>query len=287
MTLDYSIFNAVNSIFILLYFFMIIGVSYIVSVVDSLKGKLITVILFAVVTGVMLLGLNSAYSNILSTDSVAYDYKVAIETGTNKRITENYYNVLNAETVDKLNFDMQHIDMNKAFLGLRYGYGVANNSNQVLNLLINSTIDSKGLPIIILVALLSIMFIGDIIVSRSIKATNYLKENHQSEIDRLKKEIKGLEETEKQYKEKAKQYDINVLKKNAKELLDKKAELESDIDEKKRSLKKFDDRLAELDEELRNKKNELKEVSYSIDKSKADLKEIEELKANSLNLPYF
>lgn len=287
MTLDYSIFNAVNSIFILLYFFVIIGVSYIVSVVDSLKGKLITVILFAVVTGVMLLGLNSAYSNILSTDSVAYDYKVAIETGTNKRITENYYNVLNAETVDKLNFDMQHIDMNKAELGLRYGYGVANNSNQVLNLLINSTIDSKGLPIIILVALLSIMFIGDIIVSRSIKATNYLKENHQSEIDRLKKEIKGLEETEKQYKEKAKQYDINVLKKNAKELLDKKAELESDIDEKKRSLKKFDDRLAELDEELRNKKNELKEVSYSIDKSKADLKEIEELKANSLNLPYF
>ena len=280
MTLDYSIFNAVNSIFILLYFFMIIGVSYIVSVVDSLKGKLITVILFAVVTGVMLLGLNSAYSNILSTDSVAYDYKVAIETGTNKRITENYYNVLNAETVDKLNFDMQHIDMNKAELGLRYGYGVANNSNQVLNLLINSTIDSKGLPIIIIVALLSIMFIGDIIVSRSIKATNYLKENHQSEIDRLKKEIKGLEE-------KAKQYDINVLKKNAKELLDKKAELESDIDEKKRSLKKFDNRLAELDEELRNKKNELKEISYSIDKAKADLKEIEELKANSLNLPYF
>ena len=266
---------------------MIIGVSYIVSVVDSLKGKLITVILFAVVTGVMLLGLNSAYSNILSTDSVAYDYKVAIETGTNKRITENYYNVLNAETVDKLNFDMQHIDMNKAELGLRYGYGVANNSNQVLNLLINSTIDSKGLPIIIIVALLSIMFIGDIIVSRSIKATNYLKENHQSEIDRLKKEIKGLEETEKQYKEKAKQYDINVLKKNAKELLDKKAELESDIDEKKRSLKKFDNRLAELDEELRNKKNELKEISYSIDKAKADLKEIEELKANSLNLPYF
>ena len=287
MTLDYSIFNAVNSIFILLYFFMIIGVSYIVSVVDSLKGKLITVILFAVVTGVMLLGLNSAYSNILSTDSVAYDYKVAIETGTNKRITENYYNVLNAETVDKLNFDMQHIDMNKAELGLRYGYGVANNSNQVLNLLINSTIDSKGLPIIIIVALLSIMFIGDIIVSRSIKATNYLKENHQSEIDRLKKEIKGLEETEKQYKEKAKQYDINVLKKNAKELLDKKAELESDIDEKKRSLKKFDNRLVELDEELRNKKNELKEISYSIDKAKADLKEIEELKANSLNLPYF
>lgn len=287
MTLDYSIFNAVNSIFILLYFFMIIGVSYIVSVVDSLKGKLITVILFAVVTGVMLLGLNSAYSNILSTDSVAYDYKVAIETGTNKRITENYYNVLNAETVDKLNFDMQHIDMNKAELGLRYGYGVANNSNQVLNLLINSTIDSKGLPIIIIVALLSIMFIGDIIVSRSIKATNYLKENHQSEIDRLKKEIKGLEETEKQYKEKAKQYDINVLKKNAKELLDKKAELESDIDEKKCSLKKFDNRLAELDEELRNKKNELKEISYSIDKAKADLKEIEELKANSLNLPYF
>lgn len=287
MTLDYSIFNAVNSIFILLYFFMIIGVSYIVSVVDSLKGKLIIVILFAVVTGVMLLGLNSAYSNILSTDSVAYDYKVAIETGTNKRITENYYNVLNAETVDKLNFDMQHIDMNKAELGLRYGYGVANNSNQVLNLLINSTIDSKGLPIIIIVALLSIMFIGDIIVSRSIKATNYLKENHQSEIDRLKKEIKGLEETEKQYKEKAKQYDINVLKKNAKELLDKKAELESDIDEKKRSLKKFDNRLAELDEELRNKKNELKEISYSIDKAKADLKEIEELKANSLNLPYF
>ena len=287
MTLDYSIFNAVNSIFILLYFFMIIGVSYIVSVVYSLKGKLITVILFAVVTGVMLLGLNSAYSNILSTDSVAYDYKVAIETGTNKRITENYYNVLNAETVDKLNFDMQHIDMNKAELGLRYGYGVANNSNQVLNLLINSTIDSKGLPIIIIVALLSIMFIGDIIVSRSIKATNYLKENHQSEIDRLKKEIKGLEETEKQYKEKAKQYDINVLKKNAKELLDKKAELESDIDEKKRSLKKFDNRLAELDEELRNKKNELKEISYSIDKAKADLKEIEELKANSLNLPYF
>ena len=287
MTLDYSIFNAVNSIFILLYFFMIIGVSYIVSVVDSLKGKLITVILFAVVTGVMLLGLNSAYSNILSTDSVAYDYKVAIETGTNKRITENYYNVLNAETVDKLNFDMQHIDMNKAELGLRYGYGVANNSNQLLNLLINSTIDSKGLPIIIIVALLSIMFIGDIIVSRSIKATNYLKENHQSEIDRLKKEIKGLEETEKQYKEKAKQYDINVLKKNAKELLDKKAELESDIDEKKRSLKKFDNRLVELDEELRNKKNELKEISYSIDKAKADLKEIEELKANSLNLPYF
>ena len=287
MSLDYSIFNAVNSIFILIYFFMIIGVSYIVSVVDSLKGKLITVILFAVVTGVMLLGLNSAYSNILSTDSVAYDYKVAIETGTNKRITDNYYNVLNAETVDKLNFDMQHIDMNKAELGLRYGYGVANNSNQVLNLLINSTIDSKGLPIIIIVALLSIMFIGDIIVSRSIKATNYLKENHQSEIDRLKKEIKGLEETEKQYKEKAKQYDINVLKKNAKELLDKKAELESDIDEKNRSLKKFDNRLAELDEELRNKKNELKEISYSIDKAKANLKEIEELKANSLNLPYF
>ena len=287
MSLDYSIFNAVNSIFILIYFFMIIGVSYIVSVVDSLKGKLITVILFAVVTGVMLLGLNSAYSNILSTDSVAYDYKVAIETGTNKRITENYYNVLNAETVDKLNFDMQHIDMNKAELGLRYGYGVANNSNQVLNLLINSTIDSKGLPIIIIVALLSIMFIGDIIVSRSIKATNYLKENHQSEIDRLKKEIKGLEETEKQYKEKAKQYDINVLKKNAKELIDKKVELESDIDEKNRSLKKFDNRLAELDEELRNKKNELKEISYSIDKAKANLKEIEELKANSLNLPYF
>lgn len=280
MTLDYSIFNAVNSIFILLYFFVIIGVSYIVSVVDSLKGKLITVILFAVVTGVMLLGLNSAYSNILSTDSVAYDYKVAIETGTNKRITENYYNVLNAETIDKLNFDMQHIDMNKAELGLRYGYGVANNSNQVLNLLINSTIASKGLPIIILVVLLSIMFIGDIIVSRSIRATNYKMANNKDEIAKQNAEIKRLQEL-------AKQYDVNMLQQNAKELLDKKTELESNIDEKKRSLKKFDGRLAELDEELRNKKNELKEISYSIDKAKAELKEIEELKANSLNLPYF
>lgn len=280
MTLDYSIFNAVNSIFILLYFFVIIGVSYIVSVVDSLKGKLITVILFAVVTGVMLLGLNSAYSNILSTDSVAYDYKVAIETGTNKRITENYYNVLNAETIDKLNFDMQHIDMNKAELGLRYGYGVANNSNQVLNLLINSTIASKGLPIIILVVLLSIMFIGDIVVSRSIRATNYKMANNKDEIAKQNAEIKRLQEL-------AKQYDVNMLQQNAKELLDKKTELESNIDEKKRSLKKFDSRLAELDEELRNKKNELKEISYSIDKSKAELKKIEELKANSLNLPYF
>ena len=280
MTLDYSIFNAVNSIFILLYFFVIIGVSYIVSVVDSLKGKLITVILFAVVTGVMLLGLNSAYSNILSTDSVAYDYKVAIETGTNKRITENYYNVLNAETIDKLNFDMQHIDMNKAEIGLRYGYGVANNSNQVLNLLINSTIASKGLPIIILVVLLSIMFIGDIIVSRSIRATNYKMANNKDEIAKQNAEIKRLQEL-------AKQYDVNMLQQNAKELLDKKTELESDIDEKKRSLKKFDSRLAELDEELRNKKNEVKEIRYSIDKSKAELKEIEELKANSLNLPYF
>ena len=280
MTLDYSIFNAVNSIFILLYFFVIIGVSYIVSVVDSLKGKLITVILFAVVTGVMLLGLNSAYSNILSTDSVAYDYKVAIETGTNKRITENYYNVLNAETIDKLNFDMQHIDMNKAELGLRYGYGVANNSNQVLNLLINSTIASKGLPIIILVVLLSIMFIGDIVVSRSIRATNYKMANNKDEIAKQNAEIKRLQEL-------AKQYDVNMLQQNAKELLDKKTELESNIDEKKRSLKKFDSRLAELDEELRNKKNELKEISYSIDKAKAELKKIEELKANSLNLPYF
>lgn len=287
MTLDYSIFNAVNSIFILVYFFMIIGVSYIVSVVDSLKGKLITVILFAVVTGVMLLGLNSAYSNILSTDSVAYDYKVAIETGTNKRITENYYNVLNAETIDKLNFDMQHIDMNKAELGLRYGYGVANNSNQVLNLLINSTIASKGLPIIILVVLLSIMFIGDIIVSRSIRATNYKMANNKDEIAKQNAEIKRLQEL-------AKQYDVNMLQQNAKEildkiedLLDKQKEIESDTDEKKRSLKKFDIRLAELDEELRNKKNELKEISYSIDKAKAELKEIEELKANSLNLPYF
>ena len=280
MTLDYSIFNAVNSIFILLYFFVIIGVSYIVSVVDSLKGKLITVILFAVVTGVMLLGLNSAYSNILSTDSVAYDYKVAIETGTNKRITDNYYNVLNAETVDKLNFDMQHIDMNKAELGLRYGYGVANNSNQVLNLLINSTIASKGLPIIILVVLLSIMFIGDIVVSRSIRATNYKMANNKDEIAKQNAEIKRLQEL-------AKQYDVNMLQQNAKELLDKKTELESNIDEKNRSLKKFDSRLAELDEELRNKKNELKEISYSIDKAKAELKKIEELKANSLNLPYF
>lgn len=287
MTLDYSIFNAVNSIFILLYFFMILGVSYIVSVVDSLKGKLITVILFAVVTGVMLLGLNSVYSNILSTDSVAYDYKVAIETGTNKRLTDHYYNGLDAETVDKLNFNMQHIDMNKAELGLRYGYGVANNSNQVLNLLINSTIASKGLPIIILVVLLSIMFIANIIVSRAIEATNYIMANNKDEIAKQNAEIKRLEEL-------AKQYDINILKKNAEEiseriedLIDKQKELESDTDKKKRLLKKFDNRLAELDTELLNKKNQLKEIGYSIDKAKSELKEIEELKANSLNLPYF
>ena len=105
--------------------------------------------------------------------------------------------------------------------------------------------------------------------------------------------------------------EVNILNK-LKELLS----LEEKIEETKKSLKELDNLYdmynnlletmfdlyhckvenlntmllianAKFAEKLELKKNELKEISYSVDKAKAELKEIEELKANSLNLPYF
>ena len=287
MSLDYSIFNATNAIYTAVYIVTVLCLGYLIYEVREFKWKVVSFVVLVIVSVMALAMLDKDYNNALYKDTKAYTFKLAIESGTNKGVLKDYYKLTDDER-DRLNSDMQHIDLNKAELGYLYGYGYGTgNSRQFFNLYVNSTIKEKGLHILIPLFLIIIGAIGDFIVSRSIQATNYKMSNNKDEIARQNAEIKRLQEL-------AKQYDINTLKQNAKEisdkieeLLDKQKELESDTDEKKRSLKKFDSRLAELDEELRNKKNELKEISYSIDKAKAELKEIEELKANSLNLPYF
>ena len=287
MSLDYSIFNATNAIYTAVYIVTVLCLGYLMYEVREFKWKIVSFVVLVIVSIMAVLMLDKEYDNALYKDTRAYTYKMAIETDTNKAVLKNYYKMSDNEK-ESLKTDMTHIDMNKAELGYRYGYGYgSDDSRQFFNLYINSTIKEKGLHILIPLFLIVIGAIGDVIVSRSIQATNYKMANNKDEIAKQNAEIKRLQEL-------AKQYDINTLKQNAKEisdkieeLLDKQKELESDTDEKKRSLKKFDSRLAELDEELRNKKNELKEINYSIDKAKAELKEIEELKANSLNLPYF
>ena len=103
--------------------------------------------------------------------------------------------------------------------------------------------------------------------------------NNKDEIAKQNAEIKRLQEL-------AKQYDIDTLKQNAKEisdkiedLLDKQKYLESDIDEKKRSLKKIEERLTANDDKL-------KAITNQIEEEESKLKKIKERKEKALDLPF-
>lgn len=279
MTLDYSIFNATNAIYTAVYIATVILLAYLMYEVREFKWKVVSFVVLVVVSVMALAMLDKDYNNALYKDTKAYTFKLAIESGTNKGVLKDYYKLTDEER-DILNSDMQHIDLNKAELGYLYGYGYGtDNSRQFFNLYVNSTIKEKGLHILIPLFLILIGAIGDVIVSRSIQATNYKMANNKDEIAKQNAEIKRLQEL-------ATQYDINILKKNAEEisdrieeLLDKQKELESDIDEKKRLSKKLDECLAANDDKLKNIMNQIAE-------EESRLQKIKDRKERALNLPF-
>lgn len=279
MTLDYSIFNATNAIYTAVYIITALCLGYLMYEVREFKWKVVSFVVLVIVSVMAVLMLDKEYDNALYRDTRAYTYKLAIESDTNKAVLKNYYKMSDNEK-ESLKTDMTHIDMNKAELGYRYGYGYgSDDSRQFFNLYINSTIKEKGLHILIPLFLIVIGAIGDVIVSRSIQATNYKMANNKDEIAKQNAEIKRLQEL-------AKQYDINTLKQNAKEisdkiedLLDKQKYLESDIDEKKRSLKKIEERLTANDDKL-------KAITNQIEEEESKLKKIKERKEKALDLPF-
>ena len=279
MSLDYSIFNATNAIYTAVYIVTVLCLGYLIYEVREFKWKVVSFVVLVVVSVMALAMLDKDYNNALYKDTKAYTFKLAIESGTNKGVLKDYYKLTDDER-DRLNSDMQHIDLNKAELGYLYGYGYGtDNSRQFFNLYINSTIKEKGLHILIPLFLIIIGAIGDFIVSRSIQATNYIKENNKDEIAKQNAELKRLQEL-------AKQYDINTLKQNAKEisdkiedLLDKQKYLESDIDEKKRLSKKIEERLA-------TNEDKLKDITNQIEEENNNLQKIKERKEKALDLPF-
>lgn len=276
MSLDYSIFNATNAIYTAVYIVTVLCLGYLIYEVREFKWKVVSFVVLVIVSVMALAMLDKDYNNALYKDTKAYTFKLAIESGTNKGVLKDYYKLTDDER-DRLNSDMQHIDLNKAELGYLYGYGYGtDNSRQFFNLYLNSTIKEKGLHILIP---LFLIIIGDFIVSRSIQATNYIKENNKDEIAKQNTELKRLQEL-------AKQYDINTLKQNAKEisdkiedLLDKQKYLESDIDEKKRLSKKIEECLAANEDKL-------KDITNQIEEENNNLQKIKERKEKALDLPF-
>ena len=279
MTLDYSIFNATNAIYTAVYIITALCLGYLMYEVREFKWKVVSFVVLVIVSVMALAMLDKDYNNALYKDTKAYTFKLAIESGTNKGVLKDYYKLTDDER-DRLNSDMQHIDLNKAELGYLYGYGYGtDNSRQFFNLYLNSTIKEKGLHILIPLFLIIIGAIGDFIVSRSIQATNYIKENNKDEIAKQNTELKRLQEL-------AKQYDINTLKQNAKEisdkiedLFDKQKYLESDIDEKKRLSKKIEECLAANEDKL-------KDITNQIEEENNNLQKIKERKEKALDLPF-
>lgn len=279
MSLDYSIFNATNAIYTAVYIVTVLCLGYLIYEVREFKWKVVSFVVLVIVSVMALAMLDKDYNNALYKDTKAYTFKLAIESGTNKGVLKDYYKLTDDER-DRLNSDMQHIDLNKAELGYLYGYGYGtDNSRQFFNLYLNSTIKEKGLHILIPLFLIIIGAIGDFIVSRSIQATNYIKENNKDEIAKQNTELKRLQEI-------AKQYDINTLKQNAKEisdkiedLLDKQKYLESDIDEKKRLSKKIEECLAANEDKL-------KDITNQIEEENNNLQKIKERKEKALDLPF-
>lgn len=279
MSLDYSIFNATNAIYTAVYIITALCLGYLTYEVREFKWKVVSFVILVIVSVMALAMLDKDYNNALYKDTRAYTYKMAIESDTNKAVLKNYYKMSDEEK-ESLNTDMTHIDMNKAELGYLYGYGYgSDNSRQFFNLYVNSTIKEKGLHILIPLFLIIIGAIGDYIVSRSIQKTNYIKSNNKDEIAKQNAELKRLQEL-------AKQYDIDTLKQNAKEisdkiedLLDKQKYLESDIDEKKRLSKKIEERLAANEDKLKNIMNQIVE-------EESKLKKIKERKEKALDLPF-
>ena len=279
MSLDYSIFNATNAIYTAVYIVTVLCLGYLIYEVREFKWKVVSFVVLVIVSVMALAMLDKDYNNALYNDTKAYTFKLAIESGTNKGVLKDYYKLTDDER-DRLNSDMQHIDLNKAELGYLYGYGYGtDNSRQFFNLYLNSTIKEKGLHILIPLFLIIIGAIGDFIVSRSIQATNYIKENNKDEISKQNTELKRLQEL-------AKQYDINTLKQNAKEisdkiedLLDKQKYLESDIDEKKRLSKKIEECLAANEDKL-------KDITNQIEEENNNLQKIKERKEKALDLPF-
>jgi hypothetical protein len=279
MSLDYSIFNATNAIYTAVYIVTVLCLGYLIYEVREFKWKVVSFVVLVIVSVMALAMLDKDYNNALYKDTKAYTFKLAIESGTNKGVLKDYYKLTDDER-DRLNSDMQHIDLNKAELGYLYGYGYGtDNSRQFFNLYLNSTIKEKGLHILIPLFLIIIGAIGDFIVSRSIQATNYIKENNKDEIAKQNTELKRLQEL-------AKQYDINTLKQNAKEisdkiedLLDKQKYLESDIDEKKRLSKKIEECLAANEDKL-------KDITNQIEEENNNLQKIKERKEKALDLPF-
>lgn len=279
MSLDYSIFNAINAIYTAVYIVTVLCLGYLIYEVREFKWKVVSFVVLVIVSVMALAMLDKDYNNALYKDTKAYTFKLAIESGTNKGVLKDYYKLTDDER-DRLNSDMQHIDLNKAELGYLYGYGYGtDNSRQFFNLYLNSTIKEKGLHILIPLFLIIIGAIGDFIVSRSIQATNYIKENNKDEIAKQNTELKRLQEL-------AKQYDINTLKQNAKEisdkiedLLDKQKYLESDIDEKKRLSKKIEECLAANEDKL-------KDITNQIEEENNNLQKIKERKEKALDLPF-
>lgn len=279
MSLDYSIFNATNAIYTAVYIVTVLCLGYLIYEVREFKWKVVSFVVLVIVSVMALAMLDKDYNNALYKDTKAYTFKLAIESGTNKGVLKDYYKLTDDER-DRLNSDMQHIDLNKAELGYLYGYGYGtDNRRQFFNLYLNSTIKEKGLHILIPLFLIIIGAIGDFIVSRSIQATNYIKENNKDEIAKQNTELKRLQEL-------AKQYDINTLKQNAKEisdkiedLLDKQKYLESDIDEKKRLSKKIEECLAANEDKL-------KDITNQIEEENNNLQKIKERKEKALDLPF-
>lgn len=279
MSLDYSIFNATNAIYTAVYIVTVLCLGYLIYEVREFKWKVVSFVVLVIVSVMALAMLDKDYNNALYKDTKAYTFKLAIESGTNKGVLKDYYKLTDDER-DRLNSDMQHIDLNKAELGYLYGYGYGtDNSRQFFNLYLNSTIKEKGLHILIPLFLIIIGAIGDFIVSRSIQATNYIKENNKDEIAKQNTELKRLQEL-------AKQYDINTLKQNAKEisdkiedLFDKQKYLESDIDEKKRLSKKIEECLAANEDKL-------KDITNQIEEENNNLQKIKERKEKALDLPF-
>lgn len=279
MSLDYSIFNATNAIYTAVYIVTVLCLGYLIYEVREFKWKVVSFVVLVIVSVMALAMLDKDYNNALYKDTKAYTFKLAIESGTNKGVLKDYYKLTDDER-DRLNSDMQHIDLNKAELGYLYGYGYGtDNSRQFFNLYLNSTIKEKGLHILISLFLIIIGAIGDFIVSRSIQATNYIKENNKDEIAKQNTELKRLQEL-------ANQYDINTLKQNAKEisdkiedLLDKQKYLESDIDEKKRLSKKIEECLAANEDKL-------KDITNQIEEENNNLQKIKERKEKALDLPF-
>lgn len=152
--------------------------------------------LFATVAAIAGLWLSVAatYKVVLKNDTVSYGYKYSIEQGLNDGYSRNFYKASSDEQKNILD-GIKKADLNKGKIGYAYGYAYSDSSTRDIELYFTSMGALKGLPVLLILALLAVMYAACIVTLKIIKTAAYrteYREKIDSEIEQRDRELQRI-----------------------------------------------------------------------------------------------